>query len=975
MISQFNTGQNRDSNLNFKKQVNANDVQNVHIVDNQARNKSQNKNEIEKESNTCIWKSKDQAQKREEYDNYRNTFSDGKTPKISAQEESPNSSRNLLTKSAVVTEKSFKSPEPKRLITTNSQEMELRSAPPKPKSLVPPALRLGVDSQKLKKQGSSDKTPTPTQQAHLKKLKSQTSEEEERMKKETLLQRQILFDELDELEERIEHFKADAKSENISVQGAKKFEKIVNFNKQLRQFKKVHDRNKLICQESLREDEQEEENFVPELPKQKELSILYKDFEKPKLVKSKSEQALKEFHEKHKKLMASYIHQREQKAEEKSSKNKNKIASPILSDKIIDKFPTSYHESEVEKKEEVIVADIPSKSLKDLKEIEKEIFKSIESLNADSDEVPVLQKQCFPKEEDYAAQFKFDKPEDMLKSISSLKYINPLSTSIDETMFESLPRKENKIKSEGNSKIRDIKHLIDKFDSQKANLENIRNTTDKYADTEFHAKTNWHNTKDKTEVKLNEIGTDVNSKNTSNKIEKATEGNKSSISNEIIELYTQKSKEIVSPLEGWTDRTNSMNKEVINFEEELLNYEADSLNPPDKEQKEISYMNSKRLRKISYEEKEVGNSKKDKSALNSGFLFDFNKNEGSTTEVTVLQKGYRFGSKKGGKNSNENKESEMESENAKERISKFIAVSNNRNTSGYTNQVTTSQENNSEKALFQSGFLLNGNANSKFFDDNKFSNRERKFKNGAKPINVETSASNENNATKVLNDQPLPQSCFLLNSDNIEKAKKLDLNNSIFDSKAEVKSSREEKVLQTTSSYSNVKSRFLLSTGLDAMEVKNKDITENGKDYPASDFETRIRETYQTTQKDITSKTPNKKSVHFDSNPKSQVDTNKVSPVKSFFPSVEPITSEEEKTKVPETSQYEKGNEKRMTNGILTNLNNEHHSSRKESLDSVDMELIKLGLHKSSDDIRSQYLSKLHITSPPSKISLLIRND
>ena len=66
----------------------------------------------------------------------------------------------------------------------------------------------------------------------------------------------MLFDELEEIEERIGTFKADAKSENISVQGAKKFEKIVDFNKQLRQFKKVHDRNKLVCQESLRENSQ-----------------------------------------------------------------------------------------------------------------------------------------------------------------------------------------------------------------------------------------------------------------------------------------------------------------------------------------------------------------------------------------------------------------------------------------------------------------------------------------------------------------------------------------------------------------------------------------------------------------------------------------------------------------------------------------------------------------------------------------------
>ena len=33
-----------------------------------------------------------------------------------------------------------------------------------------------------------------------------------------------------------------------------------------------------------------------------------------------------------------------------------------------------------------------------------------------------------------------------------------------------------------------------------------------------------------------------------------------------------------------------------------------------------------------------------------------------------------------------------------------------------------------------------------------------------------------------------------------------------------------------------------------------------------------------------------------------------------------------------------------------------HPTLRKESLDSVDFELIKLGLHKSTEDIRAQYL-------------------
>ena len=36
-----------------------------------------------------------------------------------------------------------------------------------------------------------------------------------------------------------------------------------------------------------------------------------------------------------------------------------------------------------------------------------------------------------------------------------------------------------------------------------------------------------------------------------------------------------------------------------------------------------------------------------------------------------------------------------------------------------------------------------------------------------------------------------------------------------------------------------------------------------------------------------------------------------------------------------------------------------HPILRKESLDSVDFELIKLGLHKSTEDIRAQYLQVL----------------
>ena len=146
-----------------------------------------------------------------------------------------------------------------------------------------------------------------------------------------------------------------------------------------------------------------------------------------------------------------------------------------------------------------------------------------------------------------------------------------------------------------------MKQLIDQLDCQEENIKDIKNTIEIQADNKFHERTNQH--KDRTEVLLDIIETDVGRKNTHN------------------------SREIISPIEGWTDKTNSMNKKVINFEEELLNYEADLLNPPDKEQKGISYINSKRLRKLSYEDKKVENSKKEMSALESGFLLKSNKNE------------------------------------------------------------------------------------------------------------------------------------------------------------------------------------------------------------------------------------------------------------------------------------------------------------------------------------------------------------
>ena len=102
MISQLDAGFSRDSNLNFRKTIDAN----VQILDNQNGNKRRDDNKISKESNTSIQKTKEEARKKEEYDNYRNTFSDGKPIKTYAQEESSNSSRNLLIRTAITKESS-----------------------------------------------------------------------------------------------------------------------------------------------------------------------------------------------------------------------------------------------------------------------------------------------------------------------------------------------------------------------------------------------------------------------------------------------------------------------------------------------------------------------------------------------------------------------------------------------------------------------------------------------------------------------------------------------------------------------------------------------------------------------------------------------------------------------------------------------------------------------------------------------------
>ena len=283
---------------------------------------------------------------------------------------------------------------------------------------MPPPQRLGnLPTQKLRHQGSADKTPTPTQQAHLKKIKSQTSEDEAEKRKDTALQRQILFDELEEVADRIEVFKADAKSENISVQGAIKFEKIVNFNKQLRQFKKVHDRNKIICQESLKENSDEEQNFIPAMPHQKELSNRYKTFEKPKLTRVRSEKMMQDFHEKHKKLTAAFEETKQQFMEDKAKE----ISPP--QDKV--KIETSNIQS------------------------------SIQDQNTNMENM--IKSQC-----EVAKSEKFE-----TDSIQRVSNINLLSTTIDDS-FENVID-ETEVKDSSANPKANIRQLIMKFETTPEN--------------------------------------------------------------------------------------------------------------------------------------------------------------------------------------------------------------------------------------------------------------------------------------------------------------------------------------------------------------------------------------------------------------------------------------------------------------------------------------------------------------------------
>merc|ERR1719210_3178843 len=248
---------------------------------------------------------------------------------------------------------------------------EMRSAPAKPKSLVPinpPCL--GNDLNKLRRQGSSEEKEA--KRLLQKQLSDERRDKEEEIRmSETFLQRQLLFDELEDLDERIRTFKADAKSENTSVKGADTLEKIVTFNKQLRQFKKVHERNKLLTEESLREDSMEEENYIPEIPETKEMVERYTAFD-AKVRAAKQKQAALALLERDKRMATvGSLHKTLPRM-----KKKKRPVSPLVS-------PSAAGSST--KSSEFLPglakADLDSEPRKLADNVELDVVKSLESLN------------------------------------------------------------------------------------------------------------------------------------------------------------------------------------------------------------------------------------------------------------------------------------------------------------------------------------------------------------------------------------------------------------------------------------------------------------------------------------------------------------------------------------------------------------------------------------------------------------------
>ena len=378
-------------------------------------------------------------------------------------------------------------------------------------------------------------------------------------------------------------FKADAKSETVSVQGAKKFEKIVNFNKQLRQFKKVHDRNKIICQESLSEKSDEEQNFIPEMPECKELTSRYKKFEKPKLVRKRSEKMLQEFHDKHKKLTAAFI-QTSQMISDKAKSKSPPLTSTSTSPK--DEDHQNSKDSQTSKR----------KNSMKMKDLEVAIFKSIESLNQG------------PNEEANKEETKRDAETPKVGSI------NLLSTTINESfenILDTLPDTTD-ISTATNPIKGNIKQLIMKFDTPLSDGES-----------------------------KSEVEQKSDSDSDSGKKDGQRKNGKDSLlssKQKFLDVFTRTTPIFSSIDETWSP-TNSMNQEVINFQEELLNFEADSLNPPDESTKGMSFNNSKAARRLSFDEMEADNFEKEKNKLKE-------RNEKNNSDMTILKKSVNFFSRK-----------------------------------------------------------------------------------------------------------------------------------------------------------------------------------------------------------------------------------------------------------------------------------------------------------------------------------------
>ena len=440
-------------------------------------------------------------------------------------------------------------------------------------------------------------------------------------------------------------FKADAKSETVSVQGAKKFEKIVNFNKQLRQFKKVHDRNKIICQESLSEKSDEEQNFIPEMPESKDLATRYKKFEKPKLVRKRSEKMLQEFHDKHKKLTAAFI-QTSQMISDKAKSKSPPLNSTSTSPK--DEDHQSSKDSQTSKR----------KNSMKMKDLEVAIFKSIESLNQG------------PNEE---ANKEDTKPDVETPKVGS---INLLSTTINESfenILDTLPDTTD-ISTATNPIKGNIKQLIMKFDTPLSDGE----------------------TKSEAEQKSD-------SDSESGKKDGLRKNGKDSLlssKQKFLDVFTRTTPIFSSIDETWSP-TNSMNQEVINFQEELLNFEADSLNPPDESTKGMSFNNSKAARRLSFDEMEADNFEKEKNKLKE-------RNEKNNSDMTILKKSVNFFSRKLSEDKENIKIhnfGQSKTSPGKQEEKTLPAIPNGRAIENREKEVKADDEVKKLKPLFQNGFL------------------------------------------------------------------------------------------------------------------------------------------------------------------------------------------------------------------------------------------------------------------------------